>query len=435
MSSPGAPSTPSYSVGSSTTPIYSLGASTPQSYSSRPSTPPNYSPGSSRNAECSNCKHLLGKISVLKATVDMYMHPKHTVNLPTLLHKSLLSQISFDKNSLTTIAPVTTAPVTTTTFVTSLSRHRPTTPVTTMSFNNRPVYMRWMYPSVQAIRTNVASRYSHVSNTSYVNGAAATKHKELLDALSNQKSRENVPKKEVIKKVLDKSLVVCKEDEEYEKSDDEEMEVLDEHEEINNGDDYVEIMKTQANDQDHLVNYDNDNDNDDFEYESEVYLDEEEEEDENNHSNENVVKRGITRLSKFYREYRKPNGIKLSVTFNALNRISGSHKALFLSFLGDMVKSVAAKMARSKSVYQDTMGRGKEKGGYARGVGSGVTYKRYFKLPQSRQASDERVALLQSQLDNERRERQEKELVIQNLSNKMSKTEGMITKLINQLAA
>nr|GEY16794.1 hypothetical protein [Tanacetum cinerariifolium] len=78
---------------------------------------------------------------------------------------------------------------------------------------------------------------------------------------------------------------------------------------------------------------------------------------------------------------------------------------------------------------------GKEKGGYARGVGSGVTYKRYFDLPRSRKASDERILLLQSQLDNKRRERQEKELLIQNLSNKMSQTEGMVTKLKNQLAA
>nr|GEW80653.1 hypothetical protein [Tanacetum cinerariifolium] len=43
---------------------------------------------------------------------------------------------------------------------------------------------------------------------------------------------------------------------------------------------------------------------------------------------------------------------------------------------------------------------GKERGGYARGVGCGVTYKRYFDLPQSKQASDERILLLQSQLDN-----------------------------------
>nr|GFA16681.1 hypothetical protein [Tanacetum cinerariifolium] len=50
--------------------------STPPSSSSGPSTPPNYSPGSSRNAECSNCKRLRGKISVLKTTMDMHMHPE-----------------------------------------------------------------------------------------------------------------------------------------------------------------------------------------------------------------------------------------------------------------------------------------------------------------------------------------------------------------------
>ncbi|GKC37078.1 hypothetical protein Tco_1049462 [Tanacetum coccineum] len=98
------------------------------------------------------------------------------------------------------------------------------------------------------------------------------------------------------------------------------------------------IMKTQAiDDQDHLVNNDNDNENDDLGYRSEEYFNEGDEEDENNHSNRNVVKRGITRLYKFRREYLKPDGIKLSVTFDALNRISGIHRALFLSFLGDMV--------------------------------------------------------------------------------------------------
>nr|GEY29236.1 hypothetical protein [Tanacetum cinerariifolium] len=60
--------------------------------------------------------------------------------------------------------------------------------------------------------------------------------------------------------------------------------------------------------------------------------------DENNHSNGNVVKRGTIRLYKFQREYEKPDGIKLSVTFDALNRISGKHRALFSSFLGDMVR-------------------------------------------------------------------------------------------------
>ncbi|GJS74869.1 ribonuclease H-like domain-containing protein, partial [Tanacetum coccineum] len=101
------------------------------------------------------------------------------------------------------------------------------------------------------------------------------------------------------------------------------------------------IMDTQAiDDQAHLANYDSNNEieNDDLGYHSEEYFDDAHEDYENNHSNGNVVKRGITRLYKFCMEYGKPGGVKLSVTFDALNRISGKHKALFSSFLGDMVR-------------------------------------------------------------------------------------------------
>nr|GFA37452.1 hypothetical protein [Tanacetum cinerariifolium] len=64
--------------------------SSPGAPSAGPSTPPNYSSGSSRNAEYSNFKHLHGKISVLKATMNMHMHPKqHKVNLAALLHEVL----------------------------------------------------------------------------------------------------------------------------------------------------------------------------------------------------------------------------------------------------------------------------------------------------------------------------------------------------------
>nr|GEW33567.1 hypothetical protein [Tanacetum cinerariifolium] len=90
MSSPGAPSTLSYSARHSTPPSYSSGPSTAPSYSSGPSTPTNYSLGSSRNGECSNCKHLCGKISVVKATMDMHMHPEqHTVNSVAQFHEVL----------------------------------------------------------------------------------------------------------------------------------------------------------------------------------------------------------------------------------------------------------------------------------------------------------------------------------------------------------
>ncbi|GKC97065.1 hypothetical protein Tco_1162507 [Tanacetum coccineum] len=86
-------------------------------------------------------------------------------------------------------------------------------------------------------------------------------------------------------------------------------------------------METEAIDnQTNLVNYDNENENkiDDLGYQSEEYI----KDDENNHSN-GYAKRGITRLCKFRREYGKPGGVKLSVTFDALNRILGKHRALF----------------------------------------------------------------------------------------------------------
>nr|GEZ42549.1 hypothetical protein [Tanacetum cinerariifolium] len=80
--------TPSYSPRTSTTLIYSPGASTTPSYSPRSSKPLSYSLGSSRNAECLNCIILLGKIKVLKATVEMYWHlEQHIINSTALLHE------------------------------------------------------------------------------------------------------------------------------------------------------------------------------------------------------------------------------------------------------------------------------------------------------------------------------------------------------------
>nr|GEY93191.1 hypothetical protein [Tanacetum cinerariifolium] len=79
------------SAGPSTPLSYSSRPSTPPSYLAGPSTPPNYSPESLRNAECSNCKHLHGKISVLKATMNMHMHPEqHIINSAALLHEVLI---------------------------------------------------------------------------------------------------------------------------------------------------------------------------------------------------------------------------------------------------------------------------------------------------------------------------------------------------------
>ncbi|GKE34675.1 hypothetical protein Tco_1453997, partial [Tanacetum coccineum] len=151
-------------------------------------------------------------------------------------------------------------------------------------------------------------------------------------------------------------------------------------------------METEAIDnQANLVNYDDENENEieDLRYESEKYTEDAHEDDENNHSN-GYAKRGITRLCKFRREYGKPDGV------DALNMISGKHRALFYEFfrrrwfvayrfcrfypgrrwvdekrnkLGmksrytytifePRVKLATGKMARSEGLYLHTIGRG-----------------------------------------------------------------------------
>ena len=95
-------------------------------------------------------------------------------------------------------------------------------------------------------------------------------------------------------------------------------------------------METKENDHDNIDFSDNEHPNQDQGYESEQYSDDGEHD--NNQSNGYVKKRGITRLAKFRREYGKAGGEKLSVTIDAMNRISGKHRALFSSFLGDLVR-------------------------------------------------------------------------------------------------
>ncbi|GKD40956.1 hypothetical protein Tco_1261163 [Tanacetum coccineum] len=76
------------STGSSSTPSYSSEPSSPNSYSSGTTTPQNHHSGTTRSGGCSNCKHLLGKIKVLEAAIEMHMHPEqHTRNSTALLHE------------------------------------------------------------------------------------------------------------------------------------------------------------------------------------------------------------------------------------------------------------------------------------------------------------------------------------------------------------
>nr|GEY42861.1 hypothetical protein [Tanacetum cinerariifolium] len=81
------------------------------------------------------------------------------------------------------------------------------------------------------------------------------------------------------------------------------------------------LVEIQADDHDLLVNSDNEND-DMLVYESKKYSDDEDTDgtnhakdvDATNHSDLKLVKRGITRLYKFRKEYGKPGGIKIKTS-------------------------------------------------------------------------------------------------------------------------
>lgn len=89
---------------------------------------------------------------------------------------------------------------------------------------------------------------------------------------------------------------------------------------------------------------------------------------------------------------------------------------------------------------------GKEKGGYAKGVGSGVTYNNYFDVPRSRQSAayyERQLQMERAEREKERREREEKEAreraakdqKISELSQEVAQTQGMISQLLSQLSA
>ncbi|GJY35146.1 ribonuclease H-like domain-containing protein [Tanacetum coccineum] len=97
VGSPGASTTPICSPGSSLTPIYSPGSSTPPRYSPRASTPQSYSLGTSRNAECLNCKHLFDKITpriITMTGLDLAAPPTSLSDkLALVTHHHLLTRV------------------------------------------------------------------------------------------------------------------------------------------------------------------------------------------------------------------------------------------------------------------------------------------------------------------------------------------------------
>ena len=82
---------------------------------------------------------------------------------------------------------------------------------------------------------------------------------------------------------------------------------------------------------------DNEADVNTIQYEDETYASSDEENDDNQ-LNRKISNRGITRLAKFRLQYGHPGQVKHKVTIDALNRVTGLNRALFASFLGDVVR-------------------------------------------------------------------------------------------------
>nr|GEZ24314.1 hypothetical protein [Tanacetum cinerariifolium] len=170
------------------------------------------------------------------------------------------------------------------------------------------------------------------------------------------------------------------------------------------------LVEIQADDHDLLVNSDNEND-DMLGYEFEKYSDDEDTDGTNhaedadgiNQSHMKLVKRSITRQYKFHRKYGKPGGLKINVTFDALNKFENKEievdeepqrGIMWLKgmvnkdgeFTDDKIRSVGDKLKEADGKIKEgtlnlddgsntmTVVFVKEKGGYARGVTLMGTY-------------------------------------------------------------
>nr|GEY94138.1 hypothetical protein [Tanacetum cinerariifolium] len=208
------------------------------------------------------------------------------------------------------------------------------------------------------------------------------------------------------------------------------------------------LVEIQAGDHDLLVNSDNEND-DMLGYESEKYSDDEdangtnhaEDADGTNHSDlklryfnvELIVKKLVMhRLGKLLRNFRMKMREKYILpnlkTPSKLNELPTKYSVIVKAEERDEFREADDKIKEGTLNLDDgthamTVVFGKEKGGYARGVGSGVTNKRH-----ERQQKDVLVKKLSTEMT-------KKDVLVKELSNEMTKTMGMLSQLMNQLAA
>lgn len=78
---------------------------------------------------------------------------------------------------------------------------------------------------------------------------------------------------------------------------------------------------------------------------------------------------------------------------------------------------------------------GKEKGGFLKGVGYGVTSSKYWQGPRTKGSSKERIAQLEFELHKERLEHGKKDEQIKTLSIQMADTNDKLNQVLSLLAA
>ncbi|GJW07854.1 hypothetical protein Tco_1570277 [Tanacetum coccineum] len=194
--------------------------------------------------------------------------------------------------------------------------------------------------------------------------------------------------------------------------------------------------KIQADDHDLLVNSDNEND-DMLGYESEKYSDDEdadgtnhaEDADGTNHSDLKLVKRGITRLYKFRKEYGKPGGIKIKIENKEIEADEEPSRGIMWlkgrvnkdEFTDDEIRSVGDKLlclVRKMEVMQ--VGGGKWELQKRIGI---------FYLLEATSNCLIRLSYFKLQLDNERRRLQAvtKDVLVKKLSTEMTEKDVLVT--------
>ncbi|CAI9270468.1 unnamed protein product [Lactuca saligna] len=153
-------------------------------------------------------------------------------------------------------------------------------------------------------------------------------------------------------------------------------------------------------------------------------------------------KRGVTRFPKLKTEYVN-YGAKKHVRFDEFGKFTRKNIALFVSYLGDLI---CEKMEHEKQIKEGqvnvelgtdvmTLVFGKEKSGFLKGVGTGVTYNKYFNVRRSKGSSNDEIKDLKVAMHNGKLELDKKDVELKALSTKVNEQDQTLKLVLAHLNA